>query len=94
MHWKNSSTSEVWKIYINNGIIPSVKAKSVDIQQLPALDQRSSFADASAASNSIQPPAVQPLSYGRQRVKTKYIERRNRDNVRYVYRYRGRDVAY
>lgn len=72
-----------------------MKAKSVDIQQLPALDQRSSFADASAASNSVaSPPAVQPLAYGRQRVKTKYIERRNRDNVRYVYRYRGRDVAY
>lgn len=78
-------------------IFHSVQSKSVDIQQLPALDQRSSFADASAASGS-QPPAVQPLPYGgrRRRYKTKYIERRNggRDKVRYEYKYRGRDVVY
>lgn len=67
------------------------QTKSVDIQQLPALDQRSSFADASAASDS-QPPAVQPLPYAgrRRRYKTKYIRNGGRDKVRYEYKYRGR----
>lgn len=78
-----------------------MQAKSVEIQQLPALNQRSTFSEASAASsNNVEaPPAVQPLPYaGRRRFKTKYIERRNggRDKVRYRYRYRyrGQDVFF